>query len=95
MSLLRHPNVLSLLGIMLDPLRMVLEYAPLGDLYQHLHNAALSDAEFSWPLRIRIARDVAKGIRYLHQLTPPIIHRDLRSPNIFVLTLTLLTRFIF
>lgn len=54
------------------------------DLYEHLHSQTLSDADFSWPLRVRIARDVSKGLRYLHQLTPPIIHRDLRSPNIFV-----------
>ncbi len=75
MSLLRHPNVLCLRGLMLEPLRMVLEYAPYGDLYVHLHNTQLSDVALNWRLRVRIALDVAKGLRYLHDLTPPIIHR--------------------
>lgn len=26
----------------------------------------------------------AKGMNYLHQLQPPIVHRDLKSPNLLV-----------
>lgn len=26
----------------------------------------------------------AKGMNYLHQLKPPIVHRDLKSPNLLV-----------
>ncbi len=44
----------------------------------------LSDDRIPWRLRWRIALDVAKGMRYLHSYQPPIVHRDLRSPNIFV-----------
>ena len=43
-----------------------------------------SQIKGNWELRMRIAMDVAKGMRHLHSLSPPIIHRDLRSPNIFV-----------
>jgi serine/threonine protein kinase len=44
----------------------------------------VSDDKIPWRLRWRIALDVAKGMRYLHSYNPPIVHRDLRSPNIFV-----------
>jgi serine/threonine protein kinase len=33
---------------------------------------------------MRIAYDIAQGMQYLHNIKPPILHRDLRSPNIFV-----------
>lgn len=44
----------------------------------------LDDAHIPWPLRWKIALDIAKGMRYLHSFKPPIVHRDLRSPNVFV-----------
>ncbi|KAH3744947.1 leucinerich repeat kinase [Pelomyxa schiedti] len=43
--------------------------------------------KINWYLRILIALDVAQGLMYLHTLHPPIIHRDLRSPNIFIASL--------
>jgi hypothetical protein len=41
----------------------------------------------SWRLRLKIATDIALGMEYLHSLTPPLAHRDLRSPNICVVNL--------
>jgi len=35
-------------------------------------------------LRLKIARDIAAGMVYLHSSTPPIVHRDLKSPNILL-----------
>ena len=34
--------------------------------------------------RLRLAADVCKGMHYLHSCKPPIIHRDLKSPNLLV-----------
>jgi len=53
-------------------------------LLQTWHAQLVSNLE----LRIRIALDIAEGMKYLHSLSPPIIHRDLRSPNIFLLNLS-------
>jgi len=83
MSGLNHANLVKLYGITIQPhLRMVMEWCPESDLYHFL----LSDAVIDWKLRIRICLDIAKGMRYLQSVTPPIIHRDLRSPNIFMMS---------
>jgi serine/threonine protein kinase len=46
----------------------------------------VDDALISWQFRVRVALDVARGMQYLHSLVPPIAHRDLRSPNVFILS---------
>lgn len=84
-----------MLGCTVNPLRMVLELIPGGDLFHYMHPKVLENgvkvmksklqSEFSWDLRFKLAYDIAIGMRYLHhENEPPIIHRDLRSPNIFV-----------
>lgn len=44
----------------------------------------VSPDQYSWRFRMKIAYDIAKGMQYLQNISPPVIHRDLRSPNIFV-----------
>ncbi|KAH7622771.1 hypothetical protein Ndes2526B_g02043 [Nannochloris sp. 'desiccata'] len=34
--------------------------------------------------RLQMALDVARGMNYLHTCRPPVIHRDLKSPNLLV-----------
>lgn len=88
---LRHPNLVRLYGVSIGPLRMVLEYAPREDLFKLLHPnsdahraTCIAADDFPWRLRLLIALDLARGMRHLQRVTPPILHRDLRSPNVFV-----------
>jgi len=81
MSCIDHPNLVHLHGIQLRPnLRMIMEYIPDGDLYHWMR----SGVKVTWEERLKIAYDIACGMRHLHGLTPPITHCDLRSPNVFL-----------
>ena len=92
---MEHPNIVNLFGVTLKPLQMVMELVTCGDLYELMHPPDPNDpskrtrlppdeSRYSWKFRLKIALDIAKGMQYLQNINPPIIHRDLRSPNIFV-----------
>lgn len=40
--------------------------------------------ELSWGKRLDMLRDIAAGMHYLHTRKPPVIHGDLRSPNLLL-----------
>src|SRR5579875_1856026 len=56
-------------------------------LFDNLQNTNSNSSTLSWPLRLRILIDIANGMNYLHSLNPPIIHCDLRSPNVLLMSL--------
>jgi serine/threonine protein kinase len=39
----------------------------------------------SWSQKLSMALQMAKGMLALHSMNPPIIHRDLKSLNVFVI----------
>jgi serine/threonine protein kinase len=47
-------------------------------------NALKPKFNLTWELRLKIAIDIAQGMRYLHSRSPPILHRDLKTPNVMV-----------
>ena len=60
---------------------IVMEPMQNGDLYSIIHNDVLPlDIE----LVASILSDAAKGLRYLHEAKPPVIHGDLKAMNILV-----------
>ena len=63
------------------------EYCAKGSLFDVLRAAARSKergAALTWQLRLHMAVDAARGLLYLHRHAPPIIHRDVKSPNFLV-----------
>jgi serine/threonine protein kinase len=83
MAILRHPNVLQLFGCSLtaQAIWIVSELCSLGSLRQLLDN---NEKVLPVQLRLSLALQVAEGMTYLHNQDQPIIHRDLKSHNIFV-----------
>ncbi|KAF3794001.1 Serine/threonine-protein kinase [Nymphaea thermarum] len=85
MKRVRHPNVVLFMGAVTKRphLSIVTEYLPRGSLYRLIHRAAGGEI-LDKRRRLRMALDVAKGINYLHCLSPSIVHWDLKTPNLLV-----------
>ncbi|XP_027189454.1 serine/threonine-protein kinase CTR1-like [Cicer arietinum] len=85
MKRLRHPNIVLLMGAVIQPpkLSIVTEYLSRGSLYELLQMPSIGSS-ISEKRRLSMACDVASGMNYLHQMKPPIVHRDLKSPNLLV-----------
>ncbi|RLN08885.1 hypothetical protein C2845_PM11G25950 [Panicum miliaceum] len=83
MKRLRHPNVVLFMGAItrVPNLSIVTEFLPRGSLFRLIHrpNNQLDERK-----RLRMALDVARGMNYLHNCSPVIVHRDLKSPNLLV-----------
>lgn len=87
MAALRHPNCIQYLGAMLDPPALIMEYCSKRSVDRILAEALLDPKaakQLDWVHLMSMATDAAKGMYYLHTRSPPIIHRDLKSPNLLV-----------
>jgi len=38
----------------------------------------------AWPLRLRFLYEIALGVNFLHNMTPPLLHHDLKTQNILM-----------
>eukprot|EP00762_Andalucia_godoyi_P003188 ANDGO_01124.mRNA.1 hypothetical protein len=84
---LRHPNVVLFMGASFtsDGIFFVTEFCHHGSLFDVLHDLkAFPDSLFTFPVRLRMAVDIARGMTYLHSQRPPVIHQDLKSMNVLV-----------
>ena len=94
MSTLRHPHIVQFLGLSFFP-GSRLPAIIMERLMTSLHD--LLDPEMASPppadqpkpffplgMKCSILHDVASGLAYLHNQTPPIIHRDLSARNVLL-----------
>jgi len=78
-----HPNAVQFLGACTkrEPYILVTELMSGGS----LADAFRRTEAFPFRRAVEIALDAARGLAYLHNRRPqPIIHRDLKSPNLLV-----------
>eukprot|EP01091_Cochliopodium_minus_P017693 TRINITY_DN6997_c0_g1_i1.p1 TRINITY_DN6997_c0_g1~~TRINITY_DN6997_c0_g1_i1.p1 ORF type:complete len:570 (-),score=212.55 TRINITY_DN6997_c0_g1_i1:52-1683(-) len=80
---LRHPNIVQFLGVCLkeENYSIISEYMSGGTLYNLIKSSHLKKDE---KIFYEISCSVCKGMIYLHDMEPPIIHRDLTSKNILL-----------
>eukprot|EP00741_Cyanophora_paradoxa_P015720 tig00020904_g15176.t1 len=85
MSRLEHANVIRLLGACTKPphMALVMEFCKGGSLEKRLKEHWM-DRQLPRPIMYKIARDIAKGMAYLHGFEPPVVHRDLKAANILL-----------
>jgi len=81
---LSHANLVEFVGVAtLDmPLRIITEFCEGGCLFEILHNNNEFDLE--WHQQLKMIRDTAEAMHYLHTFNPMIIHRDLKSLNLLL-----------
>lgn len=60
---------------------IVTEFMPFGDLNKYIHNKENPLEDY---LALKIALDISSGLVFLHSHKPPIVFRDLKSPNVLL-----------
>ena len=82
LSKFRHPNLVILMGFSRNAKDryLVYELLPGGDLCSRLQN----DPQFDWRKRINACLDAALGLSHLHNASPKVFHRDIKTQNILL-----------
>ncbi|KAL7108919.1 hypothetical protein ACP275_06G143100 [Erythranthe tilingii] len=82
-----HKNFMNLVGSCVEEepftRMLVFEYAPYGTLFEHLH-CLREDEHLDWEMRLRIAMGIAYCLDHMHQLIPPLFHRNLNSSAVYL-----------
>ncbi|XP_036706536.1 receptor-interacting serine/threonine-protein kinase 4 isoform X4 [Balaenoptera musculus] len=79
MEMAKFRYILPVYGICQEPVGLVMEYMETGSLEKLLASEPLP-----WDLRFRIIHEAAVGMNFLHCMSPPLLHLDLKPANILL-----------
>jgi len=77
-----HPNIANFLGLAFNCGAMpalILEYYPKGNIIDFSKKNSASNET-----KLRLIKEIALGIKYLHEFSPPVIHGDIRGANVLI-----------
>ncbi|XP_054795769.1 probable LRR receptor-like serine/threonine-protein kinase At2g16250 [Prosopis cineraria] len=90
LSKVSHKRLVPLLGHCLENENekfLVYKYMPNRDLATCLHRVSGSDDKeppLDWITRLKIAIGAAEGLYYMHECSPPLVHRDVQASSILL-----------
>ncbi|KAM7137778.1 ankyrin repeat and protein kinase domain-containing protein 1 [Macrochelys suwanniensis] len=79
MEKIKFQHIVSIYGICNSPLGIVMEYVAQGSL-----ETVLPTHKLSWQLKFRIIHETGLAMNFLHSMTPPLLHLDLKPGNILL-----------
>ncbi|XP_056276822.1 receptor-interacting serine/threonine-protein kinase 2-like [Pseudoliparis swirei] len=81
----RFNYIIQIFGICNEPefFCLVTEFMSNGSLDLLLHEKDMYPG-LAWPLRLRILYEIALGVNFLHNMSPPLLHHDLKTQNILL-----------
>ncbi|XP_034470669.1 receptor-interacting serine/threonine-protein kinase 2-like isoform X6 [Hippoglossus hippoglossus] len=81
----RFNYIIQIFGICNEPefFCIVTEFMSNGSLDLLLHEKD-TYPDLAWPLRLRILYEIALGVNFLHNMSPPLLHHDLKTQNILL-----------
>jgi len=84
MKELRHPLIVSFLGVSVtgSVFRLLSDFCRGGHLFNLLHNNY--EIDLAMQTQLRILRDIAEAMAFMHARSPKIVHRDLKSLNVLL-----------
>ncbi|XP_026854126.2 receptor-interacting serine/threonine-protein kinase 2 [Electrophorus electricus] len=81
----RFNHIIQIFGVCNEPefFCIVTEYMTNGSLDELLHEKSMYPV-VAWPLRLRVLYEIALGVNFLHNMSPPLLHHDLKTQNILL-----------
>ncbi|KAJ8368250.1 hypothetical protein SKAU_G00082780 [Synaphobranchus kaupii] len=79
MSKIKFKYIVSVYGACSDPPAVVMEYMDSGSL-----EGLLSTHELMWPKKFLMIHEVTMGMNFLHSMSPPLLHLNLKPANVLL-----------
>eukprot|EP01059_Diplonema_ambulator_P032580 TRINITY_DN6460_c0_g1_i1.p1 TRINITY_DN6460_c0_g1~~TRINITY_DN6460_c0_g1_i1.p1 ORF type:complete len:312 (+),score=65.75 TRINITY_DN6460_c0_g1_i1:494-1429(+) len=81
---LRHPHIVRLITWFTDEVHayMIMEYCNNGTIYEKMYRHG--NEGFPEPTAAKYTAQLTEAVHYLHSLTPPVLHRDVKPENTFL-----------
>ncbi|NXF09775.1 ANKK1 protein, partial [Smithornis capensis] len=79
MEKIKFQHIVTIYGICNSPLGIVMEYMARGSLEK-----ILPTHKMSWQLKFRVIHEMGLAMNFLHSMTPPLLHLDLKPGNILL-----------